>query len=155
MMLRIIRTAFVLSLLTIFIAGSTGLSFFIHTCGSSHKTDVYVYREILNPKMSCCCDETHTGKVVKDPSVNFKDDNCCRISHLFLKAPFAGFPILEKISLKSFPVADLDACLLFQTQPTRDTEISYITTPDHSPPPLYGITLICFIHQIRIPAPAC
>ena len=155
MLFKIVRSVGVFTLLLIFLAVGTGFTFFVHTCGSSHKTDVYVYKEVFNPKMSCCCDESGPGLTKSDLSMNYRDENCCRIVHLFIKAPFAGFPVLEKITLPSLTIAGLPQSPLFRQKPVADAGYSFIFKPDHSPPPISGTILVYFIHQIRIPSPVC
>ena len=155
MITRIFRSSAIVLLMMVFLAGSTGLSFYIHTCGSTHNTKVYLFKEIFSKRMSCCCDEDLSGNATNNRSLTYQDENCCRISHLFIKAPLAGFPVLEKISLRSLPVAELHESPYLQLQPVRDAEIILHSYICHSPPPFFGVTLIYYIHQIRIPAPVC
>jgi hypothetical protein len=154
MITRILRSAAVCLLLLIFLAGSTGISFFIHTCGSSHQKDVFAFREIFHQDIGCCCTEKASSKPDDGTAPGYRDDDCCKISHLFIKAPFAGFPVLEKLSIPDC-AAEVPEFALFRSKPAEDSKASFIPFLDHSPPPLYGISLIHFIHQIRIPAPVC
>jgi hypothetical protein len=142
-------------LLLIFLAGSTGISFYIHTCGESHKKEIRVFREIFHQKIACCCDDNLTLPVSGSPVSTFNDEDCCRISHLFIKAPFLGFPVLEKFSVPEFQVTHFPETALSKLQFVQDLKASYIPSPDPSPPPLSGVILVHFLHQIRIPEPAC
>jgi hypothetical protein len=153
MIFRTLRFSAVCMLIFIFLAGSTGVSFYFHTCGSSHKKEVFIYREIFHQKMDCCCDnnppERNSGK-----ETSFSDENCCRISHLFVKAPFLGFPVDQQL-LTPIHLIDLPDFQLCQFLSFQDSIESFIPFNDTSPPPLSGINLVHFLHQIRIPAPVC
>ncbi|MCX6248170.1 MAG: hypothetical protein NTW10_10570 [Bacteroidetes bacterium] len=150
---RIFRSAAVFLLLLIFLAGSTGISFFVHTCGSSHKKDVFAFREIFHQDIGCCCVENDAAKTPPGTS-SYSDDGCCKTSHLFVKAPFIGFPVTEKLTV-NLSVVELPMFSPSQPSPSEDSGISFVPYTDTSPPPLSGITLVYFLHQIRIPAPAC
>ena len=153
--IRILRSAAVCLLLLIFLAGSTGISFYIHTCGTSHKKEVFAFREIFHQNIACCCDEDLTANVPTGSASNYNDADCCRISHLFIKAPFLGFPVVEKLLVPTFHFIEFPEFALFRSQPTQDSKASFTPFHDPSPPPLSGIDLVHFLHQIRIPAPVC
>jgi len=136
-------------------AGSTGISFYIHTCGSSHKKEVLAFREIFHQKVSCCCDADETAKISSGSASAFNDEDCCRISHLFIKAPFIGFPVFEKLSLPPFHFIDVPDFALLIIQNARESQASFTPFRDPSPPPLSGVNLVYYLHQVRIPAPAC
>jgi hypothetical protein len=153
MVTRILRFVYVSFLLIVFIAGNTGVSFFVHTCGSTHKQDVFIYREVFHQQMSCCC-EAEPGEPT--PAVtSFSDADCCRLSHHFVKASFTALPVFEKIPIPSTGIILFPSFALLRSDPVGDSKVTVIPFPDHSPPPLSGIRLIHFIHQIRIPSPVC
>jgi hypothetical protein len=152
---RIFRSAFVLFFLLVFLAGNTGISFFVHTCGSSHEKDVFIYREIFHQHMSCCCEDNFSGKAPASPGTSFTDADCCRISYNFIKLAVPGLPILEKIVLPLAGSIPVPSFALFRSDPVIESKASFIPFLDHSPPPLSGMNLVCFLHQIRIPAPVC
>jgi len=152
---RILRSVAVCMLLLIFLAGSTGITFYIHTCGSSHQKEAFAFREIFNQKIPCSCDENLASKVPAGSAVNYQDEDCCRISHLFIKAPFLGYPVVEKQSVPISQFTVFPGFALLMSQPARDLNVSFTPFNDPSPPPLSGINLVHFLHQIRIPAPVC
>ncbi len=155
MISRILRYSSIGVLLLLFMAGNTGISFYIHTCGSSQKKEVLVFREIFQQKIACCCDDNLVLQITGNSESTYNDADCCRISHLFIKSPFPGFPVLEKYSVPEFQVAHFPEAALLKLQFIQDSKASYIPSPDPSPPPLYGVILVHFLHQIRIPEPVC
>ena len=155
MIRQILRSAAVFMLLLTFLAGSTGISFYIHTCGSSHKKEAFAFREIFHQKVDCCCEENPVSKEPAGGPSKYNDEDCCRISHLFIKAPFLGFPVTEKLSVPVFCCNEYTGPANYVSLPPRDLKASNIPLRDPSPPPLSGMDLVCFLHQIRIPAPAC
>ncbi len=155
MISRILGFASVCLLLLIFLAGDTGISLYIHTCGGSQKKDVLVFREIFHQKIDCCCDENATASLPRNPASSLNDDDCCRISHLFIKVPFPGFPILEKFSVPAFQTPEYpDLAILKVHSPQAPKSLSNLF-PGPSPPPIFGVTLVHFLHQMRIPDPVC
>jgi hypothetical protein len=155
MSLKILRSASVLLLLLVFLAGNTGISFFVHTCGSTHEKDVFVYREIFHQQMSCCCEADMMEQHSAHATAEFNDNDCCRISHLFVKASITALPVLEKITVPETGIAIFPEFALLRNEQVMDSKASFIPFLDHSPPPLSGIRLVHFLHQIRIPAPVC
>jgi hypothetical protein len=152
---RVLQSAAVCLLLLIFLAGSTGVSFYIHTCGSSHKKEAFAFREIFNQKTGCSCEEILPSKVPDGSASTYLNEDCCKISHLFIKAPFIGFPVFEKLLVPVSQSLELPGSALLPSQTVLDSKASFIPFLDHSPPPLSGVCLVYFLHQIRIPAPVC
>jgi hypothetical protein len=150
-----VHSASICLLLLIFIVSSTGISFYIHTCGSNQKKEVRIFREIFEQKIACCCDDNLNIPTKGSSETSLNDADCCRISHLFIKAPFLGFPILEKYSVPEFQVTHFLETALLKLQFIQESKASYIPFPDPSPPPLSGVILLHFLHQIRIPEPVC
>ncbi|MGA3015406.1 MAG: hypothetical protein ABSD71_15385 [Bacteroidales bacterium] len=158
MISRIFKSTSILLLLLVFLAGSTGISISVHTCGDSHKKNVLVFKEIFNQKFSCCCEENaalQNDRNQLSAFAEYSDNDCCRISHLFIKAPFAGFPILEKFSVPQFDFPVYTERANLKLTSLQDSKSSYQPFSDPSPPPLSGIKLIISIHQIRIPESVC
>lgn len=155
MISRILRSAFVCLFLVILLAGSIGISFYIHTCGGSQKREVLVFREIFHQKIACCCDENLNLHLSGSSASTYNDEDCCRISHLFIKAPFLGFPILKKFSVPIFQFTEYPKISFLKLQLFKHSKASYIPFTDSSPPPLSGVILVHFLHQIRIPEPVC
>jgi hypothetical protein len=154
MFIRVLKNIAVLSFLAIFLAGGSGITLFIHTCGSSHQRDVYAFREILHQDIGCCCTEDAGMPPNTGTSREVADDDCCRIAHLFIKAPYAGFPVVEN-AVAVVPVFDLPQHFILNNYSEEDSKASFIPFLDHSPPPLSGVERILLLHQLRIPAPAC
>ena len=153
MITRILRSSSVCLLLLIFLAGSTGITFYIHTCGSSHQKEVFLFHEIFHQKVDCSCEENQNGDQSSVPVIN--DNDCCRISHLFIKASFLGFPVVEKSPVPYTQWFVSPGFLLIFTQPVQDSKASFIPFRDPSPPPIFGRSLVYFLHQIRIPFAIC
>jgi len=152
---RILRSASVCLLLLIFLAGSTGISFYIHTCGESQKKEVLFFREIFHQKIACCCEANTVTSSREHLVSSFNDANCCRVLHLFIKALLLGFPVLEKFSAPTSPCTEYLQFALLQIQSPEKLKVSFLPFPDPAPPPLSGVTLVHFLHQIRIPEPVC
>jgi hypothetical protein len=143
-------------ILVFFLAGTTGITLFIHTCTSSHKTEISAYPEIFKHTSDCCCAEEGINKsVASSKDLEIDNPECCKNQHLFLKAYITGLPVVQN-HLINTP--------LFQTHPVDLMNLivkerhlicdEYLPWLDHSPP-LSGKTLVYFIHQIRIPYPVC
>jgi hypothetical protein len=135
-------------LLSCFMAGTTGFSYFIHECNSSHKKEITVFPEFVNEPATCCCsDEVPAGP---DPFPAFSEPRCCTSTYVYLKASFNGFPVFFDFS------KDLLSNCLYpdiqrpdQNDPAEFTSANF-TRIDH-PPPRSGRLLIQFIQQIKIP----
>ena len=157
MITRIFKSTSILLFLLVFLAGSAGISLSVHTCGDSHKKNVLVFKEIFNQKFACCCEENIASQKDRDLSANaeYSDNDCCRISHLFIKVLFTGFPVLEKFSVPQFDFPVYTEMANLKLTSLQDSKLSYQPFSDPSPPPLSGIKLIISIHQIRIPESVC
>jgi hypothetical protein len=142
-------------LLVIFLAGTTGITLFIHTCSSSHKTEVSAYPEIFRHSTACCCEENSSTATPPSKETEINNPECCRNQQLLLKASLIGFPVtyLQLIKATFFPIPLVDNTLLPVNQ-EHGSLAEYLPWLDHSPP-LSGKSLVYFIHQIRIPSPVC
>jgi hypothetical protein len=143
-------------LLLIFLAGSTGITFYVHTCGSNHQKEVFIYREIFHQKSDCCCEDNPAPKSPSGSSSSIDDGDCCKIAHLFIKALLAGFPVLEKVSILPsqftgfIDVSELSPAIV------HNSKAAFSLSPDPSPPPpIFGITLLHYLHQLRLPSAIC
>ncbi|MEI6900480.1 MAG: hypothetical protein WCL00_11430, partial [Bacteroidota bacterium] len=81
----------------------------------------------------------------------FSEPDCCINSHLYIKASFQSFPLIQKQKIESrfqiYPF-ELFSLLVDQTK-EENRQIDFFQ--DHAPPPLAGRLLILAIHQIKIP----
>ena len=98
-MKQTLRTAFLFLMLVTFLTGTTGVSFYIHECSSSRKKEIVAFPEILNKTVSCCCAEEVHGTVPSDePVSSFDEPDCCKNTHVYLKAIFIGFPVFHQFN---------------------------------------------------------
>jgi hypothetical protein len=152
-MKRVVRFSFLFFILAVFLAGTTGFSFYIHECSSSHEREVALFPELFNKTVSCCCAEEVHGSIPSDePVSSFSEPECCKNIHVYLKAAFTGFPLFYQFNPQVLQTS-IPPDFLSMQQNEKVTEIvSYIPRVDH-PPPRSGRVLIHFIQQIKIPAP--
>jgi len=152
-MKQFLRSWLVLLITVIFLFGSTGITFFIHECGSSQTKEVFVYPEILKHQSSCCCAEEVHGTPSVATALQFSDPDCCKNTHLFIKASFLGFPVFNKHQeepIRNILSSDHQD---FMVRPVEPIKVLFTSLQDPSPPPLSGRLLIQAIHQIKIPVP--
>lgn len=140
-------------LLVCFLTGTTGVSFYIHTCSSANKRDVYAFPEIKKPAGSCCCDnEIHHGTSCNDHLV-FDAVPCCTQQYLYFKAAFLSLvPCDHFVQFET--VTPVAATLLPVQNPELSPNVTYCRFLTGKSPPLSGRDLVFFLHQIRIPSPA-
>jgi hypothetical protein len=140
----------------LFISGTTGVTLLIHTCSSSHTTEISAFPEFISHPSNCCCEEdspSHTIPTSARSEVNSPE--CCRNQHMLIKAPVIG--VVESANhLSSVAVSFFLPGRFFELIHKTEQKLpsEYLPWLDHSPPPP-GNNLIFFIHQIRIPFPAC
>jgi hypothetical protein len=152
-MKQIFGTVFVLLMLAAFLTGTTGVSFYVHECSSSHTREVIAFPEIVNKTATCCCaGEVHGSISSEEPISSFKEPDCCKNTHHYLKASFTGFPVFYQFNpdlLQKIIAADL----LNMVSDNTDSDISNFTIRVDHPPPRSGKILVHFLQQIKIPAP--
>jgi len=147
------RTIFSLLLLVVFIAGSSGISFIIHECTSSRTTEVFPFPEILNNTVFCCCDEEIQQQFAcENPVSSFTAPECCKNTHVYLKASFTGFPVFYKFHPELVQKI-ISADLLDFSYSNQHIEIPVVYHRVDHPPPRSGKLLVCFIQQLKIPFP--
>jgi len=147
------RTVFSLLLLIVFLTGTTGISFFIHECTSSQTTEVFPFPEILNNTVSCCCNEEIQQKFpCDDPVSSFSAPECCKNTHIYLKASFTGFPVFHKFNPELVQKI-ISADLLNFSCKDQHIEIPVVYHRVDHPPPRSGRILVNFLQQIKIPEP--
>jgi hypothetical protein len=158
-MMKVVQRIGALLILMVFLFGTIGLSVLRHRCNSSKQNSVTLYAEIFNRSQSSCCDD--------EPAVNasscyhkFKGSEmsesidpapCCKSTISFFKLEIFSFRGDNKI----FKIVPFDHSLF----PLFFYEIEPYEQPDHVPahfqfyaPPLFGKTLVYFLHQVKIPA---
>jgi hypothetical protein len=143
---------FLFLILAIFLAGTTGISFYLHECSSNHKRDIFVYPEISNKTASCCCaDEVHGSLNSVEKVTSFKEPECCKNTHVYLKVTFTGFPVFYQFDQKLLQIELPADFLSLSINDQVPVNVDYKLSIDH-PPPRYGKSLVHFLHQIKIPA---
>jgi hypothetical protein len=148
-----VRISFLFLVLVIFITWTTGVSFYIHECNSSHKKEVVAFPEIFNNNISCCCqDEIHGSITSYEPVSSFSEPECCRNTHVYLKASFTGFPMFYQFNPEVLQKVILLDFLSVQHNENVEEIAFFAPRVDH-PPPRSGKILIHFLHQVKIPAP--
>jgi hypothetical protein len=141
----------ILLMMMIFLIGTTGVSFYIHECRSSNTREVFAFPEIIKYQSSCSCDDEMqaTASSGFEP-MSVSEQDCCKNTHLYLKASFIGFPVLSGIKqnlVEEIIISDLS----FSPVNCVSEQKLIIPFSDHSPPPLFGRLLIQAIHQLKIP----
>jgi hypothetical protein len=151
-MKKALNSVFILMVVVIFLTGTTGISFSFHECTSSHRTEVFPFPEILNNTVSCCCaDEVHDGVAGEEPVSSFSEPECCRNTHVYLKASFTGFPVSQQLNPDlSYQIISPDLLNLFYKD--LNIEIPDLNVRVDHPPPRSGKILVYFLQQIKIPA---
>jgi hypothetical protein len=145
--------ALVLCLVVLF--GSTGLTYFTHTCSSSLNKDVSLYPELFGRQDKCCCgDAVPANSAFDEKSGNtvIHQPDCCKVRYTYIKAVFPGFP--QAFKLAFFPLV-----LVAQSHyhnliinPGQEAFLPQNLLPDPSPP-LNGRQLVQFLNQLKIPFP--
>jgi hypothetical protein len=147
------RIFFLFVVLLIFFTWTTGVSFYIHECNSSHKKEIIVYPEILNKSASCCCVAGVGANIPTfEPFSSYNEPECCKNTHIYLKASFTGFPTFYQFSpevLQKIVPSDF----LSVRQNEKLNGVAFIASRVDHPPPRSGKILIHFIQQVKIPAP--
>ena len=150
-MKNLFRAFGVILLLLVFLAGSTGVSFYIHECHSSNTKEVFLFPEILKHNISCGCGGEEHEKPVASSPLHYNEPDCCKNSHLYIKASFQCFPLIQKQkSERSFQIYPFHLFSLLLDE-SKGERIKIAIFQDHAPPPLAGRMLILTIHQIKIP----
>ena len=153
LMKRIFRAVFIFVMLSVLFIGTTGVSFYIHECSSSHKKEVVAFPELLNKTISCCCaGEVHGNVLSDEPVSSFSEPECCKNTHVYLKAPFSGFPVLYQFNLYGLRTV-VPADFMSLQYNAGSADISMFTPRVAHPPPRSGKILVHFLQQIKIPVP--
>jgi hypothetical protein len=152
-MKQVIRTTFLFLMLAVFLIGTTGVSFYVHECSSSHKKEVVAFPELTNHTVSCCCAEEVSGSVQSDePVSSFNEPACCKNTHIYRKAIFSGFPVFYQFNKEIVQTAIPADFLSLQDNVKVAEIVSFTPRVDH-PPPRSGRILVHFLQQLKIPVP--
>jgi hypothetical protein len=147
------RTVFLFLILAVFLTGTTGVSFYMHECSSSHKKEITAFPELFNTTVSCCCaEEVHGSNSSDDPVSSFNEPECCKNTHVYLKASFTGFPVFFEFNPDLYQ-KNTSTDLLNMSYSDNGSEIESFTPLVDHPPPRSGKILVHFLQQIKIPAP--
>jgi len=143
-------------MIVVILAGTTGITFFIHTCSGSQKIEITAYPELFKHSFTCCCSDENTSQAHNTSQLlGVKAPPCCKNQHLFLKSYVSTIPAAQSFSGSTILFTVHPADLLLQVTRYKQPAVAdYIPWLDHSPP-WSGKTLVYFIHQIRIPSPVC
>lgn len=153
MVKQVFRISFLFLMLAAFLFGTTGVSFYIHECSSSHTKEVIPFPEIVNKTVVCCCASEVHGSISSDePVSSFNEPECCKNTHVYLKASFTGFPVFYQFN-PDLSQKNVTADLLNLVSNNPDSEISTFTIRVDHPPPRSGKLLVHFLQQLKIPAP--
>ncbi len=144
--------------LLVFLFGTTGLTVLRHTCISSKQNNVTVFPEFFKSSDDGCCENETTGYASAccschetagtHPQVD--SSPCCKSDLSFFK-----LEILTK-TVDKLKLDVLNAFLHFRSNPLVSIPLfeqpvfEYAHYQFHSPP-LFGRTLVYFLHQIKIP----
>jgi hypothetical protein len=157
MMMKTIKIIGISLLALVVLAGSSGISLFIHACGSGKSLDYAFYPEYFsvgnsccNPwsakEMSSCSHEDH------DQQQGLSKTDCCESLHVILKVQHLVKPVTKVIDLSA---GSQVAAIIFKSElpgPVESDLTRDFSAGDPSPPPLSGRDLIISLQQIRIPS---
>jgi hypothetical protein len=155
--MKLIKHTGVLIILVIFLAGSTGITFSLHTCLSAGKTDVTVFPGLFEKNEGCCCGSDAPASLASpDPlPASWDAPDCCVLSKVFFKTITFPAPETIKMSPAVVDLFQIGQAFAETSCPTSRETVNTLPLPDPSPPPLSGKLLVHFLHQVKIPFPAC
>jgi len=140
-------------LVAVILGGSTGFTFFTHSCSSSMMTETSLYPELFGRQYECCCNDAiqnNPGGSASPTTIHLPD--CCNTHYYYIKAAFCGFPVVYKIT-------NLLSGFLFFHEPASINIIALRYEPESGlyladpSPPFSGKKLVQFLNQIKIPFP--
>jgi len=143
-----------LLLLIVFLVGSNGISFLHHFCSGSNTSSTIVFPGVFKEATSCCEDVISFAVLgdLSPSSANLDPVPCCKSSlvyyRLMVTSTRADQVILHLPAGPVFLFASID-----QPSPeAMDIPGTNAFFEFHSPP-LFGRSLITYLHQIKIPLP--
>lgn len=135
----------------VFLLGSTGISFYHHTCFSSNTQKTTVYPGIFKPAVSCCCGSTSDsdGNSGGDSSIDVA--SCCKSVTSVIKLRPGYLPATNSIFFA--PETTILAIVLNPTLSTEDMPgIQTYRFFEFYSPPFTGKALVHFLHQLKVPS---
>jgi len=154
LMKKVIRALASIVLLAAFFSGTTGISFYIHTCSENHHRTVYIFPELIKPAANCCSEDDIApvnsgrnlpGEVIAVP--------CCKNEHLYLKCIFQSVSH-SRPEFTGYHVKELPSSFLRVILYTPVALLHKVFIHTANPPPVSGRLLVFFLHQVRIPVPS-
>jgi hypothetical protein len=156
-MLRVVQRTAVIVLAAFFLGASAGISLFVHTCGSSHRTDYRLFPEYFSTGDACCglTNDTHIGGCSSHSHAipeGISRNSCCEKGHVLLKVSvFNGQTVTKVKPITAFVDLVAEPAPSELNRPSLDTKD--LTGLYHAPPPLMtGKSLVFYLNQIRIPS---
>lgn len=147
-----IKKIFTIILLGFIIAGSAGISFYLHECGCRQTTLLSIEAGYSEADAFCCCSAEPEFTESSSCDSGLDEEGCCKDKYFFLLLPVG--PDNAKVS-----TPDLKVKIIAQISflPETENEIPDITSGEisiHSPPDIKsGKKLVFFLSQIKIPFP--
>ncbi len=146
--MKILKKTGAILVTLIYLLGSTGISFYSHTCSSSKINKTIVYPGLFKSAVSCCCSSTSDT----DNSTEVDTASCCKSATTIIKLFSRYIPSVNTITVS--PEATVEPCLSLQNEPVSDK--SELSATSHGlefyPPPPFGRRLLHFLHQIKVPS---
>jgi hypothetical protein len=149
-----------LAVIAVFLVSSTGISFTIHHCDTTHKDHLVFFSdnykcetetkaEVEKPQASCCCAK-HEAENAQKSENKISKSTCCNNTYKYIKFSFQFDKVLSVIKLiaSESPYFYTSKIITVNTFDIADNHQLY-----HPPPPkLAGKTLLFFIQNIKIPS---
>jgi hypothetical protein len=151
--------------------GSTGFQVYKHTCSTHNISGVSLIEipvcekdnQSIEETADCCkpvieeptedsCCETETSERVNQVSLAPQDINCCISTIEKSQLQDNLFSPVQKKSLITEIANDL-VPLFFSIK--QNAEQNLVLRNNDLPPPIFGKTLLCTIHQLKIDTPTC
>jgi hypothetical protein len=93
--MKILQRTGTILITLVFLLGSTGISFYTHTCYSSKIHKTIVYPGIFKSTVSCCCSSTPNS----DGSSEIDMASCCKSATATIKLASGYIPSVNTITL--------------------------------------------------------
>jgi len=143
-----------LILLVIFLAGSNGISFFHHFCSCSNTLSTLLYPGVLSAPATCCDRECSAMVPVTDAasSTHLDPAPCCKILRVYYRLLVNSSPVRQD----SLQLPYFGTLQVLDSDQTCHREMKipkFNVFFEFQSPPLYGRSLITYLHQIKIPLP--
>lgn len=132
----------------VFLLGSTGISFYRHSCTSSNTQKLIVYPGLFKAAVSCCCGgSASTGESEIDMT------SCCKSASSLVKLQGGYIPAVNHVLFAPDIIIQSGLFAVSLPSVSRQPVITYRFFEFYSPP-FSGKALIHFLHQIKVPSPS-